>query len=360
MSVGLINKKTSKIDHSILILCLVQVAYFACRIIFYTNYIQSINLCIQIISTIIVATYISNFIGFKKFAKSYIYIILVMGIGGTITFFLHYFIGIKPIFTAQYAYGQATTYFLGLTSTNVYLNYAGTNLRFIRYSGFFDEPGQYALCAIFAILMNKIYFNNKCIEILLMIVASFTFSMTFYIVAFIYFILFYFKIDFKLFLLVLCICISGVIFFINLDTSDTDAMNIIKANTISRFERGKDGSLKGDSRAEIKEIDKEIFLKYPVFGSEGTAEVRNGANIYYIPACYGIIGSLFYYALLIYLFILIMCQNKEQRILYLKVFFLIIINFYHRPEMLAVFTSLVFISLIVFIKENKTNRETIK
>ncbi|MFK2266695.1 hypothetical protein ACIXMO_15990 [Bacteroides fragilis] len=110
-----------------------------------------------------------------------------MGVGGTLTFFLHLLGLITPIFRVEY--GSDISYFLGLTTTNVFFDSEG--IRVIRYAGFFDEPGTFSLFSIFALILNKVYFNDKNKELLLILVTIFTFSIAFYVTIFFYFLFFY-------------------------------------------------------------------------------------------------------------------------------------------------------------------------
>ena len=134
-----------------------NVDYFAVSIlllffnILLTIYFQSfvyIALAIQIISFIVLMTYINNFIGFNYFVKSFIYVMTAMAIGGTIIFWLHLLIGIPPLFSVNYG-GDSHSYFLYLTCTNSYMNDGA--LRLLRYAGFFDDSGAFSLFYFYAI-----------------------------------------------------------------------------------------------------------------------------------------------------------------------------------------------------------------
>lgn len=59
-------------------------------------------------------------------------------------------------------------------------------IRVIRYAGFFDEPGTFSLFSIFALILNKVYFNDKNKELLLILVTIFTFSIAFYVTIFLF------------------------------------------------------------------------------------------------------------------------------------------------------------------------------
>ena len=63
----------------------------------------------------------------------------------------------------------------------------------LRIAGFFDEPGTMAFFLVFALLINKVVFNSKKNEILILISGFFTFSLAFYIIGFFYLLFFYFN-----------------------------------------------------------------------------------------------------------------------------------------------------------------------
>jgi len=349
MLASLLNTKRKVLfDLHILLLIIMQVAYYAVVTIAFNNY-SNINLCIQLFALYIIVTYISNFIGFNQFVKSYIYFILLMGIGGVITFFIHLFIGIPPIFEVQYSQ-TGITYFLGLTSTNAYVNLDG--IRFMRYAGFFDEPGAFALYSIFAILLNKIYFDNKKLEYLLIIVTIFTFSLAFYIIIVLYYFLFSFKLRHLRFLLPFFFSISILyVFMINYD-GDNTTIKLLNKSTFERFkiEDNNDGSM--EERVQSSLHDKKLFLENPILGVQ-IENITSGNNFYSIFAKFGFLGSLFYYAFLVYFLLLIFKLKGFQLIFYMKIFIVILMNFFHRPEFSSALILLVIYSMIKFINMNK-------
>jgi hypothetical protein len=320
---------------------------------FYHKDLSNFALIIQLFSLFITITFITGYIGFKLFVKSYIYALLFMAIGGTITFFIHLLIGIAPIFTVDYS-ASGTSYFLGLTSTNVYYDIG--SIRLIRYSGFFDEPGAFALYSLFAIILNRVYFENKRIEIWLMVLTMFTLSLSFYVIVFFYFLFFYLsRSNVKYFIFVVALVI-GSYFYLEANKTD-ESLKFLYDFTFKRFELDDSGSgLADNNREELSNNDKQIFLSHPFLGVGLNSEV-SGSNFYSIFARYGIIGSLFYYALLVYLIFLIIQLKREKLIFYLKILFLILINFYHRPEMSALFTLVFFVALIVYVRTELEEQE---
>ena len=317
-------------DKNFIFLITLQLFYYFI-ISFYHNDFTNLNLSIQLVTLLFIILYIKTYIDFNLFAKSLINISLIMGIFGTIAFFLHAIIGLNPIFTVQY--GNDISYFLGITTTNVYINNFG--VRIIRYSGFFDEPGTFALFSLFAILINKLYFQNKNKEILLILVTCFTFSIAFYISIIIYFLLFYFKIKHLKFIILLLILIS-LIFYYFKDQNDTIAK--VYEITVNRLSVTNNG-ISNTNRSDLLTKDLNLFLNNPFFGVGSLNKDLGGANFFAIFARYGIVGSLFYYIHLLYLFY-VSIKSKKQIQINIKCFIVLLMTLFYRPELSSVLTLL--------------------
>ena len=78
-------------------------------------------------------------------------------------------------------------YFYGLFTTNAVFD------DFSRNAGFYDEPGALAFWGIFALLLNKLYINNRKIEYLLLFGLISTLSMAYFIQIAVYIFFFYYK-----------------------------------------------------------------------------------------------------------------------------------------------------------------------
>lgn len=352
MSIQITRNWNRKIfDVKILMIIILQIAYYLFTIA-YRNDISNFNLCIQLISLFIIISYINCFIGFQSFVKSYIYVILAMGIGGTIIFFLHAIIGVKPLFTVEYS-ESGTSYFLWLTTTNVY--YSISNLRLIRFSGFFDEPGTFALFSLFAIILNRIYFKNSRIELWLITVTMFTMSLAFYFIIFVFFLFFYITRSNLKYIAGIIIAIGLSSYYLNKNI-DNETISKMYEFTFKRFEFSG-GGLAENNRADISIQDKTVFYKYPLLGAGSDKKEVHGSNLYSIFALYGIFGSIFYYAFLVYFALQIITIKRKQRLFYFKILLLILLNFYHRPELSSVFTLLVFVSIIHYVRNESLESE---
>lgn len=251
----IVCKGQFSISRNIVYVFTLQIVYYL--IISLTFFVfDTYNLVIQIVSCLVIFAYIKQYISFPLFAKSYILLMIYMGIGGVITFFLHALIGLNPLFEIQYS-ASGISYFLGLTTTNVYYNL--DSLRIIRFSGFFDEPGAFALYSIFALVLNKIYFDNRRYETLLIATTLFTFSMAYYVIISVYFILFYTKIEFVKYYIIIVSVIALLGLYLNNYSGDNKTIEYLERFTFDRFETSDDGLLKGDNRVDAQKMDKEVF-----------------------------------------------------------------------------------------------------
>lgn len=340
-------------DFKIFSILLIQIAFYLFAT-FYHGDSSNLNLIIQLVSLFLIISFVNGYIGFESFAKSYINVMLIMGIGGTIMFFLHLLIGITPMFSVDYS-ETGTSYFLGLTTTNVYWDIS--NIRILRYSGFFDEPGTFSLYSLFAIILNRAFFKEKNIELWLIGLTIFTFSLSFYFVMIFYFLFFYLNLSNVKYFILTIFLITASFFYLDAH-KENESLKAVYDFTFQRFEMDDSGSgLAKNNRSELSSHDKNVFFNNPLLGVGLAKEEVWGSNFYSIFARYGIVGSLFYYSLLVYLLFLIILLERKKRTIYLKILFIILINFYHRPEMSSVFALLFFVALIIRIRVDLLEQE---
>lgn len=118
-----------------------------------------------------------------KFSQFYNHIFLIISILGLIAFVL-IFIGVWDYFLIVERRGNPIFYY-GITCSNaVYGN-------LVRIAGFFDEPGALASWGMFVLIANKIIFDNKKLEILLIVSLFATLSAAYFVLLPIYLLLFY-------------------------------------------------------------------------------------------------------------------------------------------------------------------------
>lgn len=341
----LIRIKEIRFTVSFICVLLLQIFFYLFMFVYHQDS-ANLNLILQVVSLLITVTYIRFFISIELFVKSYVYILLIMGIGGVICFFIHLLIGITPFFRVEY--GNDVSYFLGLTTTNVFIDTG--NIRMLRFSGFFDEPGNFGMYALLAIILNKIYFESKRTEILLILVTCLTFSVAFYFSICIYLLFFYFNkkywhFFFFFFLFVLLV-------YIGLQYFDSPIIEMVNKMTFSRIEETS-ADFSNSNRGDLINNDSNIFFNYPLLGAGYSNPIILGSNFFSIFARYGMIGAFFYYLVLFYLLVTLMRYNKFY---YFKFFLVILIILVHRPEISNILTLLLLYCFIYFI-EDKIARE---
>lgn len=239
-------------------------------------------------------------------------------------------------------------YFYGLFTTNAVFD------GFIRNAGFYDEPGALAFWGIFALLLNKLYINNKKIEYLLLFGLVSTLSMAYFIQIFAYLFFFYKNQRMKILLPV----ILFLIVIIGLSSVNSEIDNAI----FGRFVIDKQtGNLSGDNRSELIERCWRIFTTSPLTGVGATnlattisaKEGFVGANFFVNWASDGILGVVITYIPL--LFLLKLGQRKRQ---YKYAFIILLLGYFQRPYTdtqllfpLVLYTTLLF----AYLDVNKYN-----
>ena len=93
-------------------------------------------------------------LGLFRFFELYNKWVLLMAIGGCIAFAMA-LVGISPFHEFVNSRDLRPAYSWGVSYTNVYYG------SFIRYSGYFDEPGAMGYWMVFAIAINRLFIKNK-------------------------------------------------------------------------------------------------------------------------------------------------------------------------------------------------------
>ena len=329
-----------------------QIFGFVIIALAHSNIPSMANPIITLLLGVSMVYYIDHNDGLFEFYKKYNWWILIMAILGTITFFLVTYRDFQPLyFMKSKADGQPIYNFL-LTFTKGEYLWGNT----FRYAGFFDEPGTMGYWGLFALLFNKLFYNNKRLEYLLIGALLFTFSMGFYLQLAMYLLFFNFSLKNKTrdLIIILFVFILGIGAY---STRGTDASFIYKS-TFGRFEslmeesQSNQGSITAvGNRADLERKAKEEFLEEPIFGVENDKEYY-ADNIYLPLANYGIVGCLFVYAPLIYLFVYAR-RKKDMDIQ--KAWLIIMAGFFHRPMTFNLLSAFVIYSMLMlcFKRENR-------
>ena len=250
--------------------------------------------------------------GFLTFVKMYDTVILLMCIGGCLTFFGVFLFNMQPIRLYENL-DTRTGYFFGLSCTNMLIG------NIIRYSGFFDEPGAIAAWGMVALLYNRLVYKNIKFENILIIALVFTFSFAYYIQ------LFFFLIFFRIKKLSVIIALSGVVLIgvIGLNSLKDTEYHAVYKLTVGRTEKTDAGTFAGDNRSNLMENALKVFNQHKLLGLGATNSMN--ANDYFgdnpvTPfAIDGIIGGL-----ILYLPLLIMMMNAKTKTLKYVIIILVI------------------------------------
>lgn len=230
------------------------------------------------------------------FVKTFNFWLVAQIVLGTFGFFLVLFGILTPLFEFV-EMDSRPGFCFGLFTTNTYLG------NFVRVAGFFDEPGTLACWGVLALLFNKLFFDNKRVEVILCIGLFTTVSLAYFIQLIAYLLLFYQSSKKKtLSYMVACVGLLCVLSSINSDLYDA---------TFGRMQYDKStGTIEGDNRTELVENSKNIFRSYPIFGA-GARNLQDiasrkglffGANAYTNLATDGVVGLIIVLVPLLYLY----------------------------------------------------------
>lgn len=243
-----------------------------------------------IIVTIFMLNGVNNTVGVRKIIEINNNVVCLQAVLGAIAFLLVAVGVLHPIF--EYVQrDMRPAYFYGISCSNTIVG----NL--IRPAGFFDEPGALAAWGIYALVFNKLFYNNKKLEYLLIGSLIFTLSLAYYIQLLLYFFLFYSKNLKAAIPIALIICIA--ILYVN-----SDPTSELYRLTLGRLDNFGNNGFEGTSRAAMTELSKHYFESSPWVGI-GAQTVENigvysSDNPYESLGRDGIIGTIAIYLPMIY------------------------------------------------------------
>ncbi len=271
--------------------------------------------------------------GFYKFHYLNISIVTVQAVLGIIAFVLVFLNMLQPLF--EFYVDSRGTSFFGITCSNVVYG------NFIRPSGYFDEPGALAFWGFFALIMNKLVFNNKFIEFALAIGLLSTFSAAYFILLPLYIICFYSTHLKSLLVAGIISCVLGYFAYSNLEQE----AHFLEYTT-ERFEGGEVRSMRNDLAIAAKKR----FLENPFVGI-GAKQLNQGEyladNQYEILAKDGMIGFIVTYLPLLYL--VFKFRRRKEIVLGSGLLF---IDYFQRPFHINVMHFFILYSFILFIYES--------
>lgn len=215
-------------------------------------------------------------------------------------------------------------YFFGLFTTKTYLG------GLVRNAGFFDEPGALANWGVMALLLNKIFLDNKRMERLILVGLVSTFSMAYFIQAFLYLLMFNTKKKGGGFYALITIVLFVVVLMFFGSFND-DVNNAIWG----RFQLDNTtGRLAGDNRTSLAEVTLVYFMQAPIWGhgasnlialSQHSGEFV-GANPFSLLAADGLVG----YGVSLLPFIFVFVKKRNNRNISFA-WLIILVGFLQRP-----------------------------
>lgn len=361
----LIKGKISIVDNILIFILSFQVCFFMTAALYHSD-TSYISLSIRMVIIAIVYLFVATFIGVNKTAASVVNAMAIIGILGLIAFFgtvmgLMQPIAayVKPNYDILYNYG-----FLTFSSLVVQIG----EIQLIRASGFFEEPGALAYYLTHALIINKLLYDSKKIELILIISGIFTLSLALFVTLFFYYCFFYLKRKNYLSGLAVILIIGTLFIVLTNFREESQLLNMVSEMTFDRFALSDDGGaiIKGNNRVDSFSDGVQLFIEKPLMG-HGFNKINNNFSDYNTASIFasigidGVIGLIFIFLHVIYLcFIVLSVKNSSHRIFLIKLIFLLLINYLQRPHVTEVFPYLIIILIISLIKSRyiSNNLET--
>lgn len=255
-----------------------------------------------------------------SFIKTYNIWLVFQVVAGTIGFLLVVMGILQPIFEFREMDGRPG-YFFGLFATNTYFD------GLVRNAGFYDEPGALAFWGMYALIINKLFVDNKKVETLLIAGLISTLSLAYFIQIALYAFFFY-KEQWRKLLPYIAAFILALVLISSFNSRMDKAI-------FGRMEYNEEtGTFSGDNRSKMTKICWDIFLESPIVG-QGARDLLEisqkrrvfvGANPNFTLASDGVVGQLIYWSPFLFLFGLRRYDKK-----YGWAFWILIVGFLQRP-----------------------------
>ena len=281
-----------------------------------------------------------NSIGYRQFFNLYNRWILIMAILGCVGFIIA-LAGVPPITTFIGKEDGRTVYSWIITFTKT------PPVGFIRYAGFFDEPGAMGYWGCFALAVNRLLIKDKKLERILLIALVFTFSMGYVLQAIAYIIMFSLsgsKIKERIVYVMIAVTL-----LIGIYSTRGSSYSFIYDESIGRIEEMFNASsdllsFEGTSREKLVEDSKNAFHDHPVWGIGWPIDNTEyiGDNYYETLAHDGIVGMIYQYFPYI-LLLLWAFRRRDWEVIYIVIFLALAI--FHRPIHSNMLTYFIFYSL---------------
>ena len=319
----------------------------------HTNLLPFFGNLVNIVLALTLVLFVNSRIGMVHFFEKYNRWILLMAILGCVAFFMVELISFQPLYSLPDRNDGRPifNYLLTFSKSDEF------DIGIMRYAGFFDEPGAMAYWGLYAMVINRLFVNNRWIEIILGVCLLFTLSIGYYI-QYAAFLLFFYVFGKKRFqTLVISILLIAVIVGVNM-TKDTLNSEIYD-RTFGRVEvlfgesRETNTMIAVGDRAILTENALKEFKENPFFGTSRT-DVNVGNNVYETLALYGIIGSAF---ILFPFILLVIWAFKYKDLSLLKCSIVILLGFTHRPFHTNILYFFIIYSILIMYKQMRLHQQ---
>lgn len=335
---------------------IVWVMVIGCAIsFFYTGHKYYYHKLIIMAGGVILMMIVYAKIGMVRFFTIYNRWITVMAILGVIGFFIA-LSGVPPItvFSATEDTRPVSSWIVTFTKQLI------PGPGFIRFAGFFDEPGAMGYWGVYALVINRLFVKDKILEKILMVCLLFTFSMGYYsqIAIFVVLTTLGSKTNLKkklMWIVGAIVCVA--ILFSMKDTK----YDIVYKETVGRFEQASQGEefLEGTSREKLTRDSKEIWLDHTWMGIGWPVENKKyiGDNPYETLAHDGVFGTIYLY----FPFILLLywsIARRDYELFSMTIF--MTAGFMHRPFHFNYLTFFIFYSIPLMYYEKITKEDAME
>lgn len=353
----LANRKVVLGDVNILLILAIQAIFFLFAEIYHSD-LAYVSLSIRMIAIAVIYMFINTYITISETAKSVLLVMAIIGVLGVIAFFAAATGHLEPVSALIKSNDDLLYNYILTFSNSVFVGLNG--MQFMRVSGFFEEPGALAYYLTYALIINKLLLDSRKFESVFVVSGLFTMSLAFFITALIYYSFFYInKRTYKRFLFVILLAISSII-YIEQIKDETPLARTIYSITVDRLQFSDDGDgavIKGNDRVDsfrdgIKYIGEKPLLGYGFTSIFKDANFSN-ASILSVIVVDGIIGFIFNFMHVLYLFVHILIgKNIHAKVLMAKIFFILAINYLQRPHVNEIFSYLLVVIIVTLLKKH--------
>ena len=332
--------------YTIVFILFLNFAFYIFSFIYHFDF-SYISQAFPVIYVLILYFVIKYIVGLQQFVKSYLYIMITIGLMGFIAFFLG-LVNKLPNLGFVDPVKESMNYLF--TFSNSVYNRDG-DFKLVRIAGYFDEPGTMAFYLTFALLLNQMSFKNRLYDKLLIFSGVFTFSLAFFFTLIVYL---SFYPNWKKTYLRLSVILCALFFIITLTKDSNSISGGISLLTLNRLQESDNGMIQGDNRSIYFEQGIIFFKEKPLLG-HGQKNVLTGSKFFgYDPSSfvgylvfYGIIGTGIIFMFYLYQFFFIFKYSYKIDLFVLKLVFIELLLFIQRP---LINVSLALLILIVIVE----------